>query len=108
LRNARRLGLKRGTLRNFLSRKPPGFRSSYLCAKKASLLLTMFTVRDALEESFPELSWDSKRQERRFAHGEWEGTRADIHEGGEPYGMETAVLHMWRESVNPNEDVPVW
>ncbi len=95
-------------MRNFLSRKPPGFRSSYLCAKKASLLLTMFTVRDALEESFPELSWDSKRQERRFAHGEWEGTRADIHEGGEPYGMETAVLHMWRESVNPNEDVPVW
>lgn len=78
----------------------------YLCAKKASLLLTMFVVRDAIEESFPELSWDSDRQERRFARGEWDGARADIHEGGEPYGMETAVLHMWRESVNPNEDVP--
>jgi len=78
----------------------------YLCAKKASLLLTMSSVRYATEESFPELSWDSDRQERRFAHGEWEGTRADIHEGGKPYGMETAVLHMWRESVNPNEDVP--
>jgi hypothetical protein len=77
-----------------------------LCAKKASLLLTMFSVRDAVEESFLELSWGSDRQERRFIHGEWEGTCGDIHEGGGPYGMETAVLHMWRESVNPNEDVP--
>ena len=78
----------------------------YLCAKKASLLLTIFTVRDAIEESFSGLNWNSDRQERRFAQGEWEGTRADIHEGGEPYGMTTSVLHMWRESVNPNDDVP--
>jgi hypothetical protein len=78
----------------------------YLCAKKASLLLTMFVVRDAVEEAFPELKWNLDRQERNFAYGKWEGIRADIHEGGEPYGMKTAVLHMWRESVNPNEDVP--
>jgi hypothetical protein len=78
----------------------------YLCAKKASLLLTVFTVREAIEESFPGLTWNSDHQERRFTQGEWEGTRADIHEGGEPYGMKMAVLHMWRESVNPSDDVP--
>lgn len=78
----------------------------YLCAKRASLLLTMFRVRDAVEESFPELSWSSDRQERKFARGEWDGTRADIHEGGGPYGMETAVLRVWRDSVNPKDDVP--
>jgi hypothetical protein len=78
----------------------------YLCAKKASLLLTIFTFRDAIEESFPGLTWSSDQRERRFAHGEWEGTFADVHEGGEPYGIKGTVLHMWRESVNPKDDVP--
>ena len=78
----------------------------YLCAKKATLLLTIFSAREAVEEAFAGLTWNSEHQERRFAIGEWEGKRADIHEGGNPYGMKTAVLHMWRESVNPNDDLP--
>jgi hypothetical protein len=78
----------------------------YLCAKKASLMLATFTIRDAIEDNFPNLTWISNRQERHLAHGEWEGTLAEIHEGGNPYGMKTAVLHMWRESVNPNDDTP--
>ncbi len=78
----------------------------YLCAKKATLLLTIFSVREAIEEAFAGLTWDSERQERRFTFGEWQGTRADIHEGGTPYGTKTAVLHVWRESVNPKDDVP--
>ncbi len=78
----------------------------YLCAKKAALLLTAFSVRDAVEEAFPELEWTANRQERHFKHGEWEGTCVAIHEGGHPFGDTATVLHVWRESVNPEEDVP--
>lgn len=78
----------------------------YFCARKAALLLAGFSVREAVEEEFPELGWKTDRQERHFAHGEWEGTCSAIHEGGTPYGLETAVMHVWRESVNPEDDVP--
>jgi hypothetical protein len=78
----------------------------YLCAKKAALLLTGFSVRDAVEESFPGLQWGAKRQTRTFERGTWEGAEAPIHEGGGPYGVEMNVLKIWRESVDPNEDVP--
>jgi hypothetical protein len=79
----------------------------YLCAKKATLLLTLFEFRNAIEPDFTDLKWNSDRMERNFAHGNWEGTRSAIHEGGEAYGSKTAILHMWRESVNPKDDVPV-
>jgi hypothetical protein len=78
----------------------------YLCAKKAALLLTGFNGREAVEEEFPGLGWEKNGQERHFEHGEWEGTCSAIHEGGHPYGVKTAVLRMWRESVDPEHDVP--
>jgi hypothetical protein len=84
----------------------------YLCAKKAALLLTGFAFRDAVEESFPELNWEvmreeHKKQERHFDHGWWEGILAPIHEGGGPFGLATHVIHAWRESVNPDDDIPI-
>jgi len=78
----------------------------YLCAKKSALLLTGFSVRDAVEEIFAELQWTAKQQTRTFDGGSWEGVEAAIHEGGGPYGEEITVLKVWRESVDPNEDVP--
>jgi hypothetical protein len=78
----------------------------YLCAKKATLLLTLFEFRNAIEEAFTDLKWNSDRMERNFAHGNWLGTRSAIHEGGEAYGSKKAIIHMWRESVNPKDDVP--
>jgi hypothetical protein len=83
----------------------------YLCAKKAALLLTGFVFRDAVEESFPNLAWEatsgeSRRKERHFEHGWWEGTLAPMHEGGQPFGATTHVIHAWRESVDPADDNP--
>lgn len=78
----------------------------YLCAKKAALFLTGFSVRDAVEENFAGLQWDSSRQTRNFSRGTWEGVEAPIHEGGGPYGVDINVLKVWRESVDPKEDVP--
>jgi len=76
----------------------------YLNAKKAALLLTGFVSRQAVEEDFPDVKW--QRQERQFEQGSWEATVAAIHEGGMPYGIETTVLHVWRESVDPSADNP--
>lgn len=78
----------------------------YLCARKATLLLTGFVYRDAIEETFLPLAWDSKLREKPFSNGKWEGILSEIHEGGTPYGMTTAVIKVWRESVNPNDDTP--
>ena len=84
----------------------------YLCAKKAALLITGFAFRDAVEESFPDVNWqitgeDSKGQERRFEHGWWQGRLVPMHEGGQLFGATMHVLHAWRESVDPTEDVPI-
>src|ERR1051325_7852910 len=78
----------------------------YLCARQSALLLTTFSVREAVETEFPEVPWTSSPQERRFSNGEWEGTLIAIHEGGTPFGIETTVLEVWRESVNPADDLP--
>ena len=79
----------------------------YLCARKAALLLTLFEIRNAVEVDFSTLKWNSDRMERTFDRGNWEGIKSAIHEGGEQYGLKTAVFHAWRESVNPKDDVPV-
>lgn len=78
----------------------------YLCARKATLLLAGFSGREAVEQEFPELRWPSNRQERHFEHGEWGGSCSAIHEGGQPFGIKTAVMHVWRESVHPEDDLP--
>jgi hypothetical protein len=78
----------------------------YLCAKRAALLLTGFNVREAVEEQFPGVAWPGGRQERQFETGSWEGSCAAIHEGGHPFGSRVAVVRAWRESVDPEQDLP--
>jgi len=77
----------------------------YLCARRAAMLLTAFCIREAVEADF-EPMWPEKPESRQFSSGNWDGGKVAIHEGGRPFGMRTAVLHMWRESVNPADDVP--
>lgn len=78
----------------------------YLCARGAALLLTGFRFRDIVEENLDLIPWDTD-QERTFEGGEWNGIKRPILEGGRMVGSSTAILHMWRESVDPSDDVPV-
>ena len=78
----------------------------YLCAKKAILLFTAFSIREAVEEEFPASGWEKECVTRHFDNGHWDGTCSPIHEGGMPFGMKTAVMRVWRESVDPKDDVP--
>lgn len=78
----------------------------YLCARKAAVLLTGFRYRDAIEEKLGDIPWQTG-QERNFEGGEWKGIKRPILEGGRPVGSSAAILHMWRESVDPSDDVPI-
>ena len=78
----------------------------YLCARKASILVTGFECREAIERSLDEIDW-KEDQRRSFANGEWVGTKRAIFEGGRPVGVKTAVIRLWRESVDPSSDVPM-
>lgn len=75
----------------------------YLAARGAALLLGGFVVRAATEAKLEGISWSEKRVTREFEGGLWEGCIHEINTGG-PRGI---ALRMWRESVDPGEDVPV-
>ncbi len=75
----------------------------YLAAKQAALILGAFAFRQAIETQLDEISWENKRATRAFDNGEWEGNVHAINTGG-PTGI---MMRMWRESVDPGDDVPV-
>lgn len=75
----------------------------YLAAKGAALLLGAFVFREATEAKLEGISWDEKQVSREFESGVWEGSICEMNAGG-PRGM---TLRMWRESVDPDDDVPV-
>lgn len=78
----------------------------YLAARKAALLIGSFMLREAVEESLAQIGWPEGIHRREFTNGHWEGSRGPIHEGGMPWGESMAVLKLWRESVDPADDVP--
>lgn len=75
----------------------------YLAARRSALLIGGFAFRDATELKFDEITWKDKRASRDFEGGEWEGRVNEINTGGPPGVM----MRMWRESVDPADDVPV-
>ena len=78
----------------------------YLCAKQATLLITVFRVRKAVGENSSLFGLPQQTNDRIFDSGHWDGSVYAIHEGGRPFGMVTAVMNMWRESVDPETDNP--
>lgn len=75
----------------------------YLSAKHAALLLGAFVVREATETKLDDIKWENRRGTRSFDKGNWEGAVHAIKTGGPPGIM----MRMWRESVDPADDVPV-
>lgn len=99
-----------------LTRKPSGTPSrlevrstylrDYLCAKQATLLMVSFWYRKAVEKDIAPFGLPEGKVERTFEHGEWDCFITPIHEGGRPFGMAGVMMHMWRESVDPESDNP--
>ncbi|MFM2199245.1 MAG: hypothetical protein RLZZ505_2677 [Verrucomicrobiota bacterium] len=74
----------------------------YLAARGAALLLGAFVFREACESKIEKISWHENRGSREFKNGVWEGHKYETNSGGPPGVM----LRMWRESVDPEDDVP--
>lgn len=74
----------------------------YLAARGAALIMGVFMFREACESKIEEISWHENCGSREFDNGVWEGHKYETNTGG-PTGV---MLRMWRESVDPDEDVP--
>ena len=82
------------------------FLKDYLAARGMGLYISGYHERIAVCEVASHVAWADSAQE---AHGldRWEGDVAAIHEGGRPFGAQTAVFHVGRTDADPDDDVPV-
>jgi hypothetical protein len=80
----------------------------YLCARGMALYVTSYWDRVEVIESASHIAWPENPVRELRDNDRWEGRVLAIHEGGMPYGEETAVFHVARTDVDPEEDVPVF
>lgn len=79
----------------------------YLCARGMGLCVNTFRKRAQVIENADHIKWAEEGIEEVTGHDRWRGDAYDIHEGGTPFGTETAVFHVARTDVDLGEDVPV-
>jgi len=79
----------------------------YLCARGMALYVTSYRERVEILEDIGRISWRETPTRESNEHDRWEGRVLAIHEGGMPYGQKTAVFHIARTDVDPEDDVPV-
>ena len=78
----------------------------YLAARKMALRIVWHRDRDAIVKDATRFGIG--RTETQESRGfRWVGMCYPVHEGsGDPIGSQSAVFHVWRTDVDPNEDVP--
>jgi hypothetical protein len=79
----------------------------YLCARSMALYVTSYRSREETVEEAKHIDWRDNPLRETEGGDRWEGSKREIHEGGEPYGHSVAVFHVSRTNVDPEEDVPV-
>lgn len=80
----------------------------YLCVRKMALYITSYRDRVEVVEDVAHLSWKEKHLTENKGMDRWEGSVFEIHEGGMSFGEKTAVFHVSRTDVDPEEDVPTF
>jgi hypothetical protein len=78
----------------------------YLCARGMALYLTSYRSREEIVADADHINW-TEDPVREVGNGDrWEGWRSEISDGGYSFGSSTRVLHVGRENVDFQEDVP--
>lgn len=80
----------------------------YLCARNMALYITSYRNREIVVDNPSFMNWTENRISESIKGDRWEGRVVEIHEGGNPFGAKTAVLHVSRTDVDPEEDVPTF
>lgn len=83
------------------------FLKDYLCARRMGLYLSSFRERRQIVDTSPEFGWLSGRSRIEKEHYIWSGMINPIHEGGEPFGTSTLVMHLERTDIDVEDDVPI-
>jgi hypothetical protein len=83
-----------------------GHLRDYLAARGMSLYITSYRQRTVVLDHRNTISWQQSSVSECNETDRWEGRVSDICEGGMPYGESTAVFHVARTDVDPDEDVP--
>lgn len=77
-----------------------------LCARNMALYVSSYRSRKEVAEDASHILWEENPKIEETKQDRWNGRIIDIHEGGTPFGAETAVFHVSRTDVDPEEDVP--
>jgi len=80
----------------------------YLCARNMALYITSYRNREIVVEDASFINWQENPVSQIEDGDRWEGRVVAIHEGGNPFGAKTAVFHVSRTDVDPEEDVPTF
>jgi hypothetical protein len=80
----------------------------YLCARGMMLYLVSYRDRIIIAEDRDLVIWNSSEVSEKNHMDRWKGCVSEIHEGGMSFGESTAVFHIERTDVDPEEDVPVF
>jgi hypothetical protein len=80
----------------------------YLCAREMALYITSYRNREIVVDNPSFIKWTDNPVSETSKGDRWEGRVIEIHEGGNPYGAKTAVFHVSRTDVDPEEDVPTF
>jgi hypothetical protein len=80
----------------------------YLCARGMALYVTSYRDRVEVFEDASHIAWPENPIRAIHDNDRWEGRVLAIHEGGMLDGEKTAVFHVARTDVDPEEDVPVF
>jgi hypothetical protein len=84
------------------------FLADYLAARGLALRLAYYRRRQARTVDRSHIAWPEGGLDESKPHDRFEARVYEVDETGGPYGGRTAVFHMWRTDVDPEEDVPVF
>jgi hypothetical protein len=82
------------------------FLKDYLSARGLALYVNTFRSRIEVCADAGHISWNGGALEESTGLERWRGRVDAIHEGGTPFGAETAVFHLARTDIDPDDDVP--
>lgn len=83
------------------------FLKDYLRARGMALRVSRYISRTGIFQDVEQLGWPEGSHSEDAEDQRYERTVTKIHEGGDIFGSEATVIHLARNDVDPDDDVPV-
>ncbi len=82
------------------------FLKDYLCARDLGLFVKTIHTREIIDENHSFINWNNGSNKYEDEINEWKGYIREIHEGGTPFNIKTAVIHISRKDNDESDDIP--